>query len=47
MHCKFPTTKEYVDETSNVKRNKILGYFLPLLLLLSHELKPYWSILDN
>ena len=41
MHCKFSTTiKEYVDETSTVQRNKILGLeFSFLLLLLLHSLQ--------
>ena len=47
MHCKFTTTNEYIDETSKVQHNKILGLefsFLLLLLLHSLWLKPYWSI---
>ena len=49
MYCKFSNTKDYVDETSIVQRNDVLGLEfsgLMLLLLRSFSLKPYWSILD-
>ena len=49
MYCKFSDTKDYVDETSIVQRNEVLGlefYGLMLYLLHSLSLKPYWSILN-
>ena len=33
IHCKFSTTKKYVDETSTVKRNKNLQLEFSFLLL--------------
>ena len=49
MYCKFSNTKDYVDETSIVQRNDVLGLEFPgLMLLLLHSLllKPYWCILN-
>ena len=34
VHCKFATSKEYIDETSTVKCNEILGLEFSFLLVL-------------